>query len=195
MSIESVMPSNHLILCLPLLFPSIFPNIRSFPMNQLIASGEQRIGASASASVLPIQGWFPLGVIGLISLIRLITRAIFLTQKWGIFLFISPEMISWLTAAPPVSFRAGAQGRLVPWIHPEPRCSFLVRGKNLWNYGTEEVGQLWPVGWSSCIEGETMKMHSAYFPHSSFLDEDTTLLNWSLFEIRVLMYKNLTMWD
>ena len=41
----------------------------SFPMSQLFASGGQRIGASASASVLPrnIQGWFPLGLTGLIS--------------------------------------------------------------------------------------------------------------------------------
>ena len=31
MSIESVMPSNHLILCRPLLLPSIFPSIRVFP--------------------------------------------------------------------------------------------------------------------------------------------------------------------
>ena len=39
MSIESVMPSNHLILCRPLLLPSIFPRIRLFPMSQLFASG------------------------------------------------------------------------------------------------------------------------------------------------------------
>ena len=40
-------------------------------MNRLFASGGQSIGASASASVLPmnIQGWFPLGVTGLISLL------------------------------------------------------------------------------------------------------------------------------
>ena len=72
MSIESVMPSNHLILCHPvLLLPSIFTNIRSFPMSQLFASGSQIIGTSASASVLPmnIQGWFPLGLTGLISLL------------------------------------------------------------------------------------------------------------------------------
>ena len=52
MSFESVMPSNHLILCRPLL-PSIFPHIRVF-------SGGQSIGASASSSVLPVnnQGWF-----------------------------------------------------------------------------------------------------------------------------------------
>ena len=63
-SIESVMPSNHLILCYPLLLlPSIFPSIRVFPMRQFFASGGQSIGVLASASVLPIniQGWFPLG--------------------------------------------------------------------------------------------------------------------------------------
>ena len=43
----------------------------SFPKSQFFASGGQSTGVSASASVLPmnIQGWFPLGLIGLISLI------------------------------------------------------------------------------------------------------------------------------
>ena len=70
MSIESVMPSNHLILCHPLLLPSVFPASGSFPVSQLFTSGGQSIGASASASVLPvnIQGWFPLGLTGWISL-------------------------------------------------------------------------------------------------------------------------------
>ena len=71
MSIESVIPSNHLILCrLQLLLPSIFPNIRIFPVSQFFTTGGQSIGVSASASVLPknIQDWFPLGLTGLISL-------------------------------------------------------------------------------------------------------------------------------
>ena len=71
MSIESVTPSNHLILCRPLLLlPSILPSTRVFSMSQLFTLGSQSIGASASASVLPmnIQGWFPLGLTGLISL-------------------------------------------------------------------------------------------------------------------------------
>ena len=62
MSFESVMPSNHLILCCPLLLlPSIFPSIRSFQMSQFFASDSQSIGVSPSASVLPmnIQDWFP----------------------------------------------------------------------------------------------------------------------------------------
>jgi len=47
-----------------------FPASGSFPMNQFFTSSGQSIGASASASVLPmnIQDWFPLGWTGLISL-------------------------------------------------------------------------------------------------------------------------------
>ena len=70
MSIESVMPPNHLILCCPLLLlPSIFPSIRVFPMSQLITSGGQSIGASASVLTMNIQGWFPFRLTDLISLV------------------------------------------------------------------------------------------------------------------------------
>ena len=71
MSIESVMPSNHLILCHPLLLlPSIFPSIRVFQISQLFASGSQTTGVSASAPVLPmnIPDLFLLGWTGWISL-------------------------------------------------------------------------------------------------------------------------------
>ena len=56
MSIETVMPSNHLILCRPLiLLPSIFPNIRVFSNDQFFTSGGWSIGVSASTSVLPMN--------------------------------------------------------------------------------------------------------------------------------------------
>ena len=70
-AIESAMLSNYLILCHPLLFLlSVFPATGSFPVSQLFESGNQILGASASASVLPmnIQGWFLLRLTGLISL-------------------------------------------------------------------------------------------------------------------------------
>ena len=64
--------------CLPTISPSTtpsscpqsFPASGSFPMSQLFTSGGQSIGASTSASVLPmnIQAWFPLGLTGLIAL-------------------------------------------------------------------------------------------------------------------------------
>ena len=71
MSIKSVMPSNHLILCCPLLLlPSIFLSIRVFPSESVLHIRWPNIGVSASASVLPmnVQDWFPLGWTGWITL-------------------------------------------------------------------------------------------------------------------------------
>ena len=70
MSIESMMPSNYLILChLLLLLSSIFPVSRYFSMSWLFTLGGQSIGASDLASVLPmhIQNWFSLGLTHLVS--------------------------------------------------------------------------------------------------------------------------------
>ena len=60
-----------------------FPASGSFPMSWFFTSGGQSIGASALASVLPmnIQGWFPLGWTGLIILIA--CRKRFLKQHEG----------------------------------------------------------------------------------------------------------------
>ena len=73
MSIELLMPSNHPILCHPLLLlPSIFPSIRVFSNELALHIRWPNIGASASASVLPknfIQGWFPVGLTSFISLL------------------------------------------------------------------------------------------------------------------------------
>ena len=71
-SIELVMPFNHLIICHPLLLlPSNFPRITVFSNKSALCNSGQSIGASASASVFPmnIQGWFPLGLSGFISLL------------------------------------------------------------------------------------------------------------------------------
>ena len=59
---SSVFPNSYL---------QSFPASRSFLVSWLFASGGQSIGASASASVFPmnIQGWFPLGLTGLICLL------------------------------------------------------------------------------------------------------------------------------
>ena len=67
MSIELMMPSNHLILCHPLL-PSIFRSISVFSNEPALRiRWPKYLPTSASASVLPmkIQGWFHLGVTGL----------------------------------------------------------------------------------------------------------------------------------
>ena len=71
MSIESVMPSSHLILCRPLLLlPPILPASESFPMSQHFTRGGQSTRVSALASFLPkkSRGWSPSEWTGWISL-------------------------------------------------------------------------------------------------------------------------------
>ena len=71
MSIKSVMPSNHFILCRSLLLPpSISPSIRVFSNESILHIRWPKYGVSASTSVLPIntQDRSPLGWTGWISL-------------------------------------------------------------------------------------------------------------------------------
>ena len=65
--------------------PQSFSASGSFPMSQLFASGGQSIRALASASVLPmnIQGWFPLGLTSLISVLsKGLSRVLSSTTNW-----------------------------------------------------------------------------------------------------------------
>ena len=62
-----------------------FPASGSFLISRLFTPGDQRIRASASASVLPmnIQGWFPLGLTGLISMLsKALSRVFSNTTVW-----------------------------------------------------------------------------------------------------------------
>ena len=97
MSITWVMPSSHIFLCRSLyLLPSIFPSMGSFPVSRHFASGGQSIGASASASVLPMnsQGWFPLGSPGLISLLsKGLSRLFTSTTVWRHQFFGAPPSL------------------------------------------------------------------------------------------------------
>ena len=68
-STESMMPSNHLILLPPSPLAVNLSQHQVFSMGRLLTSGDQCIGPSASALSMNIQGWFPLGLIGLISLL------------------------------------------------------------------------------------------------------------------------------
>ena len=96
--IESVMPANLFILCCPFSScPQSFPASGFFPVRQLFAWAGQSIGASASASVLPlnIQCWFPLGLTGLISLqSNRLSKVISNTTIWK-HQFFSTQPSSW----------------------------------------------------------------------------------------------------
>ena len=67
---ELVIPSIHLILCLPfLLLPSIFPSIRIFPHQSALGNRWPKYWSFTSVLPMSVHGWFPLGLIGLISLL------------------------------------------------------------------------------------------------------------------------------
>ena len=87
-SIESVMPSSHLILCRPLLLlPPIPPE--SFPMSQLFAWGGQSTGVSALASFLPKkpQGWSPVCLFVCLFLIKQYIKIILYHKIYYIILY------------------------------------------------------------------------------------------------------------
>ena len=111
LKLMSAMPSNRLIFCHPFLLPSIFPSIKVFPVSQFFASGGQSIGASVSASVLPMnsQGWFPVGLTSLISLLSEGFSRVFFntTFLWHQFLGTQPffflssyHILTWLLEKP-----------------------------------------------------------------------------------------------
>ena len=86
MSVGSVMPSNHLILCHPLLhLPSIFLSIRVFSNKSVLHIRWPKywsFGFSISPSK-KIQGWFPLGLTGLLSLLcKGLSRGFSSTTVW-----------------------------------------------------------------------------------------------------------------
>ena len=111
MSIGSVMPPNHLVLCRPLfLLSSVFPSIRVFSNESVLPIRWPKYCSAVSASVLPmdIQDWFPLGLTSLISLQSKGLSRVFLNttvQKYQFFgaqpfLWSSSQIHTWLLGKP-----------------------------------------------------------------------------------------------
>ena len=97
MSIESVMPFNLSSVVPFSSCPHPFPASGSFPVSWLFTSGDWSTGASASASVLPvnIQGWFPLELTDLISLhTKGLSRVFSSTTIWKQFFGAQPSLWS-----------------------------------------------------------------------------------------------------
>ena len=84
MSIESVMPSNHLVLCrLILVLPSVFPSMGVFSNELALCIRCPKVSASASGLPMSIQGLLPLGLTGLISLLsKGLSRVFSNTTVW-----------------------------------------------------------------------------------------------------------------
>ena len=93
-------------------FPQSFPASGTFPMSQLFASDDQNTGVSASASVLPVntQGWFPLRMTGLISLLS--------KRLSGVFSSTTVRGCKFFSAPP--SLQSSSHDHMWPLGRPQP---------------------------------------------------------------------------
>ena len=67
--IAVVMPSSHLILWCPLLLPTVFPSVRDFPVSNHSHQMAKILGLQHQSFLVNIQGWYPLRLTSLISLL------------------------------------------------------------------------------------------------------------------------------
>ena len=145
MSIESVLLSNNLIPRCPLLFClQSFQASRSLPMKHLITSCGQSIGASALASVLPvnIQDWFPWGLTGLVSstpkgLSKVFSNTQFQSINSSVLSFLySPTLTSihdyWKSLSLPRQTTVSKIMSLLFHMLSSLVIAFLPRSKHLW---------------------------------------------------------------
>jgi len=101
MSIESVMPSNHLILCCPLLLlPSIFPSIKVFSNESVLHIRWPKYWSFNFSINLPmnIQDLFPSGLTGLISLLSKRLLRVFSNTTVQKHQFFSAQLFSWFNS-------------------------------------------------------------------------------------------------
>ena len=126
-------------------------------MSQLFASGGQSIGTSASTSVLPmnIQGWFPLGLTYLISLLSKGLSRVFSSttaQKYQVFsiqppLWSNPHICTWLLEKPKIDHTDLVSKVMSLLFNTLSRfvIAFLPRIKNLLIHGCSHC---WQWSWS-----------------------------------------------
>ena len=98
LSTESVMLFNHLILRHPfLLCLQSFPASGSFPVSWLFTSSGQSTGASPSVFPMNVQGWFPLGLTGLIALLSKGLKRVFSSTTIQKHQFFGGQLSLWST--------------------------------------------------------------------------------------------------
>ena len=141
MSIELMMPSNHLILCHPLLLPSIFPSLRVFSSELALHIRWPKYWSLSISPSMHIQDWFPLGLTCLISLLSKGLSRVFsniTVQKHQFFgiqasLWFNSHIHTWLLEKPSIQFSHsvvsnslrlhGLQHARLPYPPPTPGAS------------------------------------------------------------------------
>ena len=90
-----------------------FPASGSFPGSQLFTSGSQSIGASASVISMSIQGWFPLGLTGLISLLSTGLSRVFSSTTVQEHQFFNAQPSLWSNS----HINTGLLEKPYPWLY------------------------------------------------------------------------------
>ena len=129
-------------------YPQSFPVSGSFQMSQFFASGDQNLGVSASASVLPmnIQDWFPLGLTSLISLLSKGLSRVFSFES------ISSSVFSFLHTCMHAKLLQSCQTLHKPMDHSPPGSSVhgILQARILeWVAIPSSRGSSWPRNWTS----------------------------------------------
>ena len=194
MSTESVMPSIHLILCHPLLLtpfscPQSFPASGSFPMCQLFTSGGQSIRASASVLSMNFQGWFPLGLTGLISLQSKGLLRVFFSTTVQKYQFFGTQPSLWFNSHPymAISMDLWKTRRQVPGFCGRARMLLLAGYQNqvlggrvhFWNLHKQSSQACIPSGVSTSPGHLPATPHSSHFPQnrsSSRVHQDVSFI-------------------
>ena len=120
MSIESVMPSNHFVLCCRLLLPQSFSASRSFLMSRLFAPDGRSIRTSVSVLLTNLQGWFPLGLTELISLLSKRLSRVFSRNTVRKHYLFSTQPSFWSNSHIPTT--TGKTIALTPWTFMAMWC-------------------------------------------------------------------------
>ena len=110
-------------------FPQSIPASRSFPMSPRFASGGQSIGASASASALPvnIQDWFLLGLTGLISLQSKGLSRVFYNTTVQRHRFFNTQSVLFMIQPPHPYMTTGKTIALTIWTFASKVMSLLLK--------------------------------------------------------------------
>ena len=160
MSIGSVMPFNHLILCHPLLLlPSIFPSIRIFSSESAVRIRWPKCWASASISALSmnVHGWFPLGLSSLISLQSRGLSRVFSSTTFQKYQFFGTRSSLWSNSHIYWGFMVQVCWVLFGSVLTSPGASLMAQMVN--NLPVMQETRVQSLGWEDPLEKE-MATHS-----------------------------------
>ena len=114
---DAIQPSHPLSLSSPSAFNLSQHQAKSFPVSQLTASGGQRIGASASVLPMNIQGWFPLGLTGLTSLLSKGLSRVFSNSPIQKHQFFGTQPFLWFNSHIYMQLLKRSSRLLQPWLY------------------------------------------------------------------------------